>query len=305
MRVRLVVVYAVSALWLASSPVAIAGELSGTDGSVAYRGDDAANELRIDYVDGAPGQQRPALRFFQPRDPFSVSGTCVLVEANTAQCDDVLEVDVTLAAGDDEVALEKEHPREREGPTGRWDAGPGNDRVRVAGVGLVVQGGSGNDRLTLYGGGHNIIDGGAGKDTIVFEPTVYGCSRADGGPGDDTFVAPLSSCSLNADGGAGYDKLVLRTNCFVAAGARGCAAGVVDRIVGTKRDDLIIGGKGQEQIVGGRGSDDLRGGKGNDLLMARDKERDKRIDCGSGSADRAVIDSRDPAPARCERVDRD
>jgi Ca2+-binding RTX toxin-like protein len=71
-----------------------------------------------------------------------------------------------------------------------------------------------------------------------------------------------------------------------------------DRLVGSNGPDTIWGREGGDVIVGNRGADDLEGFAGRDLIDARDGQRDRLIDCGSGH-DRARVDRIDPPAIKC------
>ena len=76
-----------------------------------------------------------------------------------------------------------------------------------------------------------------------------------------------------------------------------------DRLVGGGGGDSISGGPGGDVLVGGPGSDLLLGGPGNDTVRARGDGRDRRLNCGPGRQDEAVVDPKDPVTG-CERVRR-
>jgi Ca2+-binding RTX toxin-like protein len=105
-----------------------------------------------------------------------------------------------------------------------------DDRVYcpVPAGGIVVDGGEGNDHLSLFGDFDPSLPvelyGGGGKDKLEDQYNLAGAPRKlDGGPGDDK----LSS------------------------------------YVG---DDVLLGGDGNDELNGGEGRDELRGGNGNDQM---------------------------------------
>ena len=79
-------------------------------------------------------------------------------------------------------------------------------------------------------------------------------------------------------------------------------------LIGTPGDDpFILGGPGDDRIEGRGGDDILRGeegrdvylgGRGTDTLQAKDRRRDRRLDCGPGS-DFVKRDRIDPKPVHC------
>jgi Ca2+-binding RTX toxin-like protein len=115
--------------------------------------------------------------------------------------------------------------------------------------------------------------------------------RRSGGPGPDILV-----------GGGGPD--ILR-----GLGGRDCLYGQrgADRLLGGTGDDLLSGGAGADRLSDARGSDRFSGGAGNDVIDARDgsrrdRRRRDRVSCGSGTRDRALVDTRDIVARDCEHV---
>lgn len=147
--------------------------------------------------------------------------------------------------------------------------------VRSIGVGLAA----GDDVLVVSAEGaapvpsrySARIKGGSGSDVIR------------GGSGDDSI--------LGEDGGdivagwLGDDDL---------SGGKGD-----DGLIGFEGDDRLTGGPGRDALFGQAGRDTLIGGVGNDVLLARDKRRDRRIDCGAGGLERAITDRVDPPALSC------
>jgi Ca2+-binding RTX toxin-like protein len=74
--------------------------------------------------------------------------------------------------------------------TNHLDGGAGSD-VLIATIAAgtdgasFLQGGSGNDHLTVFGGSGNVLNGGAGRDTLV---SGVGDDEMNGGAGADTLV---------------------------------------------------------------------------------------------------------------------
>jgi Ca2+-binding RTX toxin-like protein len=113
------------------------------------------------------------------------------------------------------------------------------------------------------GDGNDVIHTGDGTDRLIGEA---GGDILAGGPGDDKL-----------SGGAGGDGLI-----------------------GFGGDDVLTGGEGRDALFGQKGKDEFVGGPGNDVLLARDHRRDAKINCGSGSQERAVRDRIDPPANRCD-----
>jgi Ca2+-binding RTX toxin-like protein len=71
---------------------------------------------------------------------------------------------------------------------------------------------------------------------------------------------------------------------------------------GEDGDDVLLGRAGDDILVGGKGRDTMLGEQGRDKLKARDRKRDRVIDCGAGKDPKAGVDRRkDPRAASCKR----
>jgi hypothetical protein len=103
---------------------------------------------------------------------------------------------------------------------------------------------------------------GPGDDRAV---TAFGRNRLQGGPGSDQLEAGVGDDTV--DGGPGGDRLW-----------------------GGQRED--------DELDVGDGSDKMLGGPGSDRLAAKDKTRDRKIDCGGGN-DSVKRDRFDPKPKSC------
>ena len=150
---------------------------------------------------------------------------------------------VTGGAGDDALDIYDGSGSEG-GAVGSYtlDGGGGNDDVSMEAFGggpNVLLGGAGHDRLENRGGqsGH-LLEGGDGDDIIVSVDTT---GQIFGGAGNDTISAGGRGDYI--DGGDGDDDIL---------------AGIFN--------DTVFGGAGNDTIVGGRGHDSISGGDGDDLL---------------------------------------
>jgi Ca2+-binding RTX toxin-like protein len=150
------------------------------------------------------------------------------------------------------------------------DGGAGNDDVTVTTNGPSnLRGRDGDDRLTagpgkdtIYGdGGNDSMTGGAGNDLI------------NGGDGDD-----------NADGDAGNDTLLGGNDADSLQGGDGN-----DNIDGGNDVDDLEGDNGNDTLTGGTGGDMIHGGSGNDVLYAKDGQWDGIF--GDSGKDTAYVDA--------------
>jgi len=140
----------------------------------------------------------------------------------------------------------------------------GDDRLRGTNGGDRIAGRGGDDRISGRGG-VDCVAGGSGKDHLA------------GNAGSDRIK-----------GGSGGDEL------------RG--AGGSDRLVGGSGGERIFGGAGDDRVQGGGGRDFVSSGDGDDRIDVRGGGRD-RVTCGAGK-DRVLVDRRDHASRRCERIRR-
>jgi hypothetical protein len=70
---------------------------------------------------------------------------------------------------------------------------------------------------------------------------------------------------------------------------------------GGRGNDVIFGFAGVDSIKGGPGKDKLDSGADNDFINAKDGRRDKKVSCGPGKRDVAVIDKADSVSG-CEKI---
>lgn len=198
------------------------------------------------------------------------------------------------------------------------DGGPGNDTLNGSNsLGEVLLGGDFPGADTLYGngGGDALVSEGGSPDS--------GPDLLSGGPGDDQLVADYPCAGHTFSGGSGGD---IAGFALSAVGIRARVGGLArlkqkrcpggrpttilldhevlegtpraDRLIGSARPETIWGRAGNDALIGNGGADALEGFAGSDLIDARDRKRDREIDCGSGR-DRARRDRVDPPAVKC------
>jgi Ca2+-binding RTX toxin-like protein len=111
-----------------------------------------------------------------------------------------------------------------------------NDTLNGSGADNTINGGAGNDTMT----------GGTGADTLI------------GGTGFDTVSYQYSNAGIAVDIPAGV---------LSGGHAEGDALIGVEKIIGSKFDDMLLGNGQNNSFSGGAGDDILRGGGGNDWLV--------------------------------------
>ncbi len=200
----------------------------------------------------------------------------------------------------------------------------------------VLRGDAGNDTLLGDDGSDHITPGlgtdnanaGAGADTILLAtpatPSRDEKDDVNGGIGFDraSYVgrsAPVRIIEANLEtlGGekdSGENDVLRSIESYSGTNNADIITGVLSsnasNYFGEGGNDQIFGSSGNNTVTGGGGADELDGNEGNDLLDGKTGEgknavKDPVIDCGTGSNDRAVIDSLDDlSPSGCENLDR-
>jgi hypothetical protein len=160
--------------------------------------------------------------------------------------------------------------------------GDGDDRITVdpnVQYGLTIEGGDGSDRIrggagrdTIEGGGgRDYLEGGQGNDTLN---GGWGNDILYGGQGHDVMEGGHGNDYV--EGGKGNDVMWGGTGNDVVSGGRGN-----DRIAGDSGNDVMYGGAGEDRMWGGKGADHGYGGAGD------------RWDGGAGNDDWTRTEHRD------------
>jgi Ca2+-binding RTX toxin-like protein len=105
------------------------------------------------------------------------------------------------------------------------------------------------------------LDGGGGDDTLTI--SVPGKSEIDGGPGNDVMTGSAAGQRLN--GGGGNDTINGLGGNDILIGLGGA-----DNLDGGDGDDILVGGGGSDTLTGGIGNDNLVGLGGADTINAGD-----------------------------------
>ena len=150
-----------------------------------------------------------------------------------------------------------------------------NDRIDVYSGANIVQAGAGDDYVSFHSGVQNMLDGGAGQDTIhiiAWEDldgltlTVTGTDTVDDAgsvlTGFEIWQVNGSNFDDHVIFGDGSDWMRGRGGADVVQGMRGH-----DRLAGGAGDDDLYGGIGGDVLRGGLGSDSLTGGAGADTFQ--------------------------------------
>ncbi len=187
--------------------------------------------------------------------------------------------------------------------------------ISLAATTMQATGGAGHDTIrnfenltgsafndTLGGDGNdNILDGGAGSDTVSYSRAIAGVTvslamqgevQATGGGGNDTLInfENLTGSTFDdvlagnagdnmIDGGLGFDtlsyagasagvtvSLALTTAQDTGGAGRDTVRGI-EKLIGSSANDHLIGSSRADRLVGGAGADRLTGGGGADLFQ--------------------------------------
>lgn len=153
--------------------------------------------------------------------------------------------------------------------------GPNHEVTTAQLKSLFLQGGAGNDTLTIssnnnaFAGKLLKIDGGVGNDKLSVVATDLAFYEMNGGLGNDTLTGGAGNDTLRGNegtdlllGGDGDDALDGGADNDTLQGGAGS-----DFLQGDLGNDTLEGGTGNDALDGGDGTDTLTGGDGNDLLQ--------------------------------------
>ena len=199
-------------------------------------------------------------------------------------------------------------------------AGDGNDTINGRDGGDIICGGPGDDEvdggdgddrvfgddgLDILGGGagRDQLDGGDGPDTLAGDDGddgLDGSSDDDyltGGAGDDVLVGAAGNDELAGDDGfdtadfsAALTSVSVDLGTHLASGEGLDGLSGIERLVGSRFEDVLVGDAGDNVIDGGSGGDtiegidgvdELAGGEGSDRLVAG--AGNDRLDGGIGT----------------------
>ena len=282
------------ALLMPASAAAANAEVLVKESDVHYVGDQSVNDVAVE-VDSTPEW---IFKQATPDSALMTAGTgCT--DVNAAEPETELACEITTVA--------------------RIDLADGNDQVHGGADAhdLVIDAGSGNDRLLIFLAGDNILDGGADDDEFDVG-LATGENTIEGGTGEDTILRPVGPDSIS--GGEGSDTVDYFTqgnqtvsvtlddqkndgpggNQNVHSDIENLTGGPeYDHFVGSGAANVLKGERGEDELKGGAGEDTLEGGADDDIIFARDGEHDA-VDCGFGE-DSATIDAIDTV-SHCEHV---
>lgn len=165
--------------------------------------------------------------------------------------------------------------------------------VQVEGAGTVT-GRGGLVKSDTFAGIEKVI-GSQGNDYFVLART----SEADGGKGDDFFQSGTGANVINGGAGVDTVSYLGRNTGIEVDLSRNTAGDGdrltgVENVIGTAHADVLIGDSQANVLRGGAGNDELRGGAGNDRLHAG---TGRDLVWGGADADRFVFESVADSPS--------
>ncbi len=288
------VLLAALAAALLAAPAARAATLTSSSGTVTFQsGPGEADDVTATDGGGWSFQSRAGTLFGGTGCPGS--GTEVRCDAGG--------LELRLDDQDDRAEVRR-FAFDMTGATVR--GGTGADRITVEGMssmpGRTQVFGDADDDTILAGGVGADVNGGAGDDTVTLSPAMMGLFDVVGGPGADSVVlaAPGAAMSVTLDDQGGDGGSFLQAN--IHGDVENVTTGALDdKLVGSAAANRLDGAAGDDRLIGGAGADVLLGGEGRDSIESIDGEAD-RIDCGPG-ADSATADGIDIVTG-CEAVTR-
>lgn len=147
------------------------------------------------------------------------------------------------------------------------DGRAGNDEINGGNGADTLLGGDGNDIITTDGndGASDVVDGGAGVDTLNYLFAVSGVTSPAGGVTGVT--VNLSLTTAQNTGATGVDT-ILNVENIEGSTADDVLTGSdsANSIFGGAGRDVVDGGAGDDRVNGFTGSDIVVGGAGNDVV---------------------------------------
>jgi Ca2+-binding RTX toxin-like protein len=180
--------------------------------------------------------------------------------------------------------------------------GDGNDTIvqqTVGGAvgGNVLNGGAGNDSITVMddqtaqlfgddgddtltaGAGGQLLNGGTGADSMA------------GGAGDDTYVVDDAGDTITENANEGLDTVTTTAVSYTLGNNIEILNGMLSTgqtLIGNGGDNYILAGNGDDVIDGGAGNDAMIGGLGNDTYHVDSNGDTISENANEGTADKAI-----------------
>lgn len=150
----------------------------------------------------------------------------------------------------------------------------------------TLKGGNGNDMLlddNSVAGDSNFIGGGAGDDSIVSSSLAGDGDKLVGAGGMDVIEGGAGDDTVNS--GGANDMVILDGTGLNATATAGLGGGN-NSVRAGDGDDTVIGGSGDDTVKAGDGDDSVNGGAGNDVLFTSKGDMDTLT---GGAGDDAFI----------------
>lgn len=228
-----------------------------------------------DYTEGGPGRDTVSYADATMRVSISLAG--IGVGSLGAAGDTLIGFEGAIGSAFADTITGSAQPDWIDGGSGfdSISAFGGNDTI-IGGPGFNTLRGGGGDDSIVGGPSADTIDGGDGNDTII---AGGGADHMWGGPGNDTYFITLSNQVIYEPTNGGMDTVYSTTSWFLRPSiewfilqpgsgnlfAIGTAGD--ERLVGNEGDNLLVGGDGNDTVWGGAGADRIQGQGGHDVLF--------------------------------------
>ena len=170
------------------------------------------------------------------------------------------------------------------------EGGSGDDEFFTGSANHVVDGGPGDDQITLFTDNLDVVRAGSGDDNVsvvlsLLPPPVGSPPLvvAFGNAGKDVLTCE-SGIECMFFGGPGDDDLTGSDQNDFLSGNDGN-----DCLAGLGGDDLMRGHAGNDELNGGSGNDTVQGGKGDDIVLGENDSNDFIV-TGNAGFDECDVD---------------
>jgi Ca2+-binding RTX toxin-like protein len=259
-----------------AAPSALASTVTVTGGDTVrvLESGNEANQITVSYDAGTD-----LYRVTDAASTLTPSGTCLMVDANTATCPGAGIDTISVDTGDRDDAITLDAATIPSTITESLNGGPANDNVRGANTPGTLSGGSGNDFVS----GRGTLNAGSGNDSLTGSPLAdnlrgssgkdmldggFGADDLAGGSNTDTLVYPARPNGVNVTIGSGNGNDGGPED--QTGSRRDTVHGDIEFVFGTELGDVLVGDRSAETLVALGGDDFVFGNSGRDTLLGFD-----------------------------------
>jgi len=256
-----------------SAPASTVTVTGGDTVRVAESGNEG-NQITVSYDAGAD-----LYRVTDAASTLTPSGTCLMVDANTATCPGAGIDTISVDTGDRDDAITLDAATIPSTTTENLNAADGNDNVRGANTPGTLSGGPGNDSVR----GRGTLNAGSGNDSLTGSPQAdnlrgssgrdmldggFGADDISGGSSTDTLVYPARINGINVTIGSGNNNDGGPED--QTGSRRDTVHGDIEILFGTEINDVLVGDRSAETLIGLGGDDFAIGNSGRDTVLGFD-----------------------------------